>query len=112
MKRSDKIVLIGLLACVSLFIYSCARDIKTHSSKFILNTPKDRVLPREAKNRDGTPYTGYMYGTMFNEISFDRVEWEGNFKDGKPVGEFIIYEEIGDGKNVVIFESGEWKSRP
>ncbi len=53
-----------------------------------------------------------MYGTMFNEISFDRVEWEGNFKDGKPVGEFIIYEEIGDGKNVVIFESGEWKSRP
>ena len=112
MKHADKLVLIGLLILVSLFVYSCVRDIKTHSSRFILNTPKDRILPTEAKNRDGTAYTGYMYGTMFNEILADKIEWEGNFKDGKPVGEFIIYEEIGDGEDAVIFEKKKKKKRP
>ncbi|SEM18393.1 hypothetical protein SAMN05428989_3300 [Pseudoxanthomonas sp. GM95] len=77
-----------LLAFV-LLAASCT-DRGVHERDLILETSRD-VVPVEARNRDGSLFTGAAYGTFFGERSLDAIEWRGPFKDGLPDGEFLIF---------------------
>jgi hypothetical protein len=71
----------------------------------ILDKTKD-VVPKFAKHKDGTPFSGRAYGTFFGDRWGDCTEWEGPFEKGLPHGEFTIYKNCNLAAKKFTYERG------
>jgi hypothetical protein len=71
----------------------------------VLEKTRD-VVPKFARDKGGTPFSGRAYGTFFGDRWGDCTEWEGPFENGLPHGEFTIYKNCKVVAMKFVYERG------
>jgi len=80
-----------------------------HAGELKLETKGQDVLPSSAQSKDGSPYTGRAYDTFFGDKEpRNCAEWEGDFTNGVPTGEFNLYSNCGELDSHWRYEKGAW----
>lgn len=93
-------LLLLVIILIAMFIVSYQIETRNHVSRFDVSSSKLKVVPHFVRDKDGSPYTGTVYGTYFGDRLWDSKEWEGSFVEGKPSGEFKYFETDGRVKSV------------
>lgn len=93
------LILLAILL-VAVFIINYQIETRNHVSRFDVSSSKLKVVPHFVREKDGTPYTGLVYGTYFGDRLWDLKEWEGTFVEGEPSGEFKYFEPDGSVKSI------------
>jgi len=89
-----------VIILIAVFIVNYQIETRNHVSRFDASSGKLKVVPYFVREKDGSPYTGTVYGTYFGDRLWDLKEWEGSFVEGKPSGEFKYFEPDGSVKSV------------
>ena len=105
LKCIGSLLLLAILL-ITAFTINYQIETRNHISRFIASFNEREVVPHFVKNKDETPYTGIIYDTYFGDRLWDLKEWEGNFIEGKPSGEFKYFNPDGSVKSVWHFENG------
>jgi len=90
----------------ALLATACSSPHGLHSSQLRLAGQDKFVVPSFIRNRDGRAFSGRAHGTFFGDRSFDCVEWEGQFVNGAPDGEFLVYDNCNTPPQKMVFKRG------
>lgn len=71
-----------IASAISLVVYLFLTNSGTHEKALNLTISGNGVFPVQASKKDGTKFTGKVYGTFFGDKTFDCPEWEGRYLNG------------------------------
>ena len=107
MSRTWPVLLFALLLTAA-----CSSPHGLHSNQLLLTGQAQFVVPSFARKKDGHPFSGRAYGTFFGDSSLDCVEWEGQFVNGAPDGDFFVYDNCSVAPKRILFKHGVRVTRP
>ena len=108
MKSKLKYLFPLIVSAISLVVYLFLTNLGTHEKALNLTTSDSSVFPVRATNKDGTKFTGKVYGSFFGDKTFDCPEWEGQYLNGIPEGEFKLYSNCNVLDSVWYFNNGNF----
>ena len=84
-------LLLLILTSITILVISYKIETRGHVSRFDASYKERKVVPYLIKEKDGTLFTGKIYGTYFGDRLWDIKEWEGTYENGIPSGEFKYF---------------------
>ena len=97
-----------ITSTISVGVYLFLTNCGTHEKTLNLTISGNGVFPVQVSKKDGTKFTGKVYGTFFRDKTFDCLEWEGRYLNGYPEGEFKLYSNCNVLNSVWHFNNGKF----
>jgi len=95
-----------VLISLTMLVLYYKIETRNHVSRFDASYEKRKVAPYLIKEKNGTLFTGKVYGTYFGGRLWDIKEWEGIYQNGIPSGEFKYFSPEGKVKHIWKYENG------
>jgi hypothetical protein len=93
---------------IFLVVYLFFKSSGIHEKELNLTMSNNDVFPVQVNNIDGTKFTGKVYGTLFGDKAFDCTEWEGQYLNSIPEGEFELYSSCNVLASIWYFDNGKF----
>ena len=104
--KSFGYLLLLVLISVTILVVNYRIETRNHVSRFDASYEKRKVVPYLIKEKDGTLFTGKIYGTYFGDRLWGLKEWEGLYENGIPSGEFKYFSPEGKVKHIWRYKNG------